>query len=99
MKSLVVIYWTRVALGIIAATISVLVVMTQNAFDFSTFTTSFTIALLIYLVSYYVFKAKFLNKVEKQSKILTMGIFIYFMAWAAFFILFYTIIEGPALVA
>jgi heme/copper-type cytochrome/quinol oxidase subunit 2 len=53
-----------------------------------------TIALLIYLLSYYVLKAKFLNKVEKQSKIMTMGIFMYFIAWAVFFILFYSILKG-----
>jgi len=40
-----------------------------------------------------------MNKVEKQSKIMTMGIFMYFIAWTAFFILFYSILEGPALVA
>jgi hypothetical protein len=39
-----------------------------------------------------------MNKVEKQSKIMTMGIFIYFIAWAAFFILFYSIMQGPALI-
>ena len=98
MKPLVVIYWTRLALSIVAAAISAIVAMNQNALDFTTFTTSLTIALLVYLLSYYPLKAKFLNKVEKQSKIMTMGIFIYFIAWAVFFILFYSIMQGPALI-
>jgi len=99
MKALVAIYWIRLALSIVAAVISAVVATTFDASSFNTFLNSVTIALLIYLVSYYVLKAKFMNKVEKQSKIMTMGIFMYFMAWAAVFILLYSIIQGPALVA
>jgi hypothetical protein len=96
MRPLVLIYWTRLALGIVAAIISTLIAMNLDALDFTTFTTSLTIALMVYLVSYYPLKAKFYNKVEKQSKIMTMGIGIYFIAWALFFILSYSIIRGPA---
>jgi hypothetical protein len=96
MRPLVLIYWTRLALGIVAAIISTLVALNLDALDFTTFTTSLTIALMVYLVSYYPLKAKFYNKVEKQSKIMTMGIGIYFIAWAVFFILSYSIIRGPA---
>jgi len=95
-KPLVMIYWTRVALSIVAAAISAVVATMQSAVSFTTFVNGLTIALLIYLLSYYVLKAKFLNKVEKQSKIMTMGIFMYFIAWAVFFILFYSILKGPA---
>ena len=95
MRPLVLIYWTRLALGIVAAIISALVAMNLDVLDLTTFTTSLTIALLVYLVSYYPLKAKFHNKVEKQSKIMTMGIGIYFIAWAVFFILSYSIIRGP----
>lgn len=95
MRPLVLIYWTRLALGIVAAIISTLVALNLDALDFTTFTTSLTIALMVYLVSYYPLKAKFYNKVEKQSKIMTMGIGIYFIAWALFFILSYSIIRGP----
>jgi hypothetical protein len=96
-RPLVLIYWTRLALSIVAATISTLVATMLNELSISTFMNGLTIALLIYLLSYYVLKAKFLKKVEKQSKIMTMGIFIYFMAWAVFFILFYSIFRGLAL--
>jgi len=98
LKPLVTIYWIRVALSIVAAAISAIVATMQNATDLYTFLNGITIALLIYLLSYYVLKAKFMNKVEKQSKIMTMGIFIYFIAWAVFFILFYSIMHGPALI-
>ena len=96
MRPLVLIYWTRLALGIVAAIISALVALNLDALDFTTFTTSLTIALMVYLLSYYPLKAKFYNKVEKQSKIMTMGIGIYFIAWAAFFVLSYSILRGPA---
>jgi len=93
-KPLEVIYWIRVALSILAAAISAVVATLQNATDLYTFVNGVTIALLIYLLSYYALKGKFMNKVEKQSKIMTMGIFIYFIAWAVFFILFYSIMKG-----
>jgi len=96
LRPLVLIYWTRLALGIIAALISALVAMNLDALDFTAFTTSLTLALLVYLVSYYPLKAKFYNKVEKQSKIMTMGIGIYFISWAVFFILSYSIMTGLA---
>jgi hypothetical protein len=98
LKPLVTIYWIRVALSIVAAAISAVVATLFDALSFNTFLNSITIALLIYILSYYLLKAKFMNKVEKQSKILTQAIFMYFIAWAVLFILFYSILEGPALV-
>jgi hypothetical protein len=98
-KPLIVIYWSRVALGIIAGAISAVLASMQNALEINTFLNGITIALAIYLLTYYLFKAKFRNQVEKQSKIMTMGIFMYFIAWAVFFILFYSILKGPSIVA
>jgi hypothetical protein len=95
LKPLVTIYWIRVALSIVAAGISAVVATLQSETDLYTFVNGITIALVVYLISYYMLKAKFMNKVEKQSKIMSMGIFIYFIAWAAFFVLFYTIMKGP----
>jgi hypothetical protein len=99
LNPLVIIYWIRVALSIVAAAIGAIVATVQNVSDFGSFTTGLTIALLIYILSYYALKAKYMNKVEKQSKIMTQGIFMYFIAWAVFFILIYSIMEGPPLVA
>jgi len=95
MRPLVLIYWTRLALSILAGAISALVSTMLNENSISTFINGLTIALLLYLLSYYVFKAKFRDKVEKPTKIMTMGIFMYFIAWAVFFILFSTILKGP----
>ena len=91
MKPLVLIYWTRLALGIVAALISGFVATMQSAESLYTFLNGITIALLVYIISYYVLKAKFYNKVEKPSKIMTMGIGIYFISWVVFFILSYSI--------
>jgi succinate-acetate transporter protein len=98
LKPLEVIYWIRVALAIVAGGISAFVATLFEAAEFNTFLNGITIALAIYLLSYYMLKAKFANQVEKQSKILSMGIFIYFIAWAVFFILFYSIMQGSALI-
>ena len=98
MKPLESIYWTRVTLSIVAGGISAYVATLFDPLSFNTFLNGITIALALYLVSYYVLKAKFMNKVEKQSKIMTMGIFIYFIAWAVFFILFYSIIVGQPVI-
>ena len=94
MKPLVIIYWIRVVLSIVAAAISAAIATFFDPFSFNTFLNGVTIALLFYLISYYPLKAKFMNRVEKKSKIMTMGIFIYFIAWAVFFILFYSSITG-----
>ena len=99
MNALVTIYWIRVILSIVAAAVSAVIATAQSATDLYTFVNGITIALLVYLISYYAIKAKYMNRVEKQSKIMTQGIFMYFIAWAVFFILFYSILEGPAVVA
>ncbi len=94
MKTLVIIYWIRVVLSIFTAAISAAIATLFDPFSFNTFLNGVTIALLVYIISYYALKAKFVHRVEKQSKIMTMGIFIYFIAWAVFFILFYSAITG-----
>ncbi|MCX8153358.1 MAG: hypothetical protein N3E52_02880 [Candidatus Bathyarchaeota archaeon] len=94
MKPLSIIYWSRLSLGIVAAVISAGVATIQNAASLNAFMNGITIALLVYLISYYAFKAKFYSKVEKQTKIMTMGIGIYFISWLVFFILTYSIMSG-----
>ena len=64
------IYWIKVALSIIIAAISAFVATLSDAFEFNTFLNSAIIALLGYILSYYVLKAKFYNKVETLSTIL-----------------------------
>ena len=84
-------YWIRVVLGIVAGAISAVVaLLLGNEGDITTFVNAFTVALVIYLISYYILKAKFKDKIEQQSKILSTAIMMYFFSWLPFFILFYT---------
>jgi len=100
------IYWIRVALGAVAGLISTSAILLFQAIDpsislltlissINTLLNGITIALLIYLISYYVLKARYSSKIEKQSKIMSMGIFIYFFTWLIVWVLTLTIIIGP----
>jgi zinc transporter ZupT len=90
------IYWIRLALGIVAGLLGAVWNRAAGALqnpvetNYVFFFNSLTAALIIYLVSYYVFKAKFRSEVEKQSKIMTMGIGIYFFTWLVSWILTFT---------
>ncbi|MFZ0966191.1 MAG: hypothetical protein WAN82_06145 [Candidatus Bathyarchaeia archaeon] len=103
MHHLVKVYWLRVALGIIAAFVCAGYGIAaqkiphnppQEAFpvDYLFLMNSITLALAVYLISYYIIKSKFMLKVEKPSKLATTGIGIYFIAWLVFWVLLYTII-------
>jgi hypothetical protein len=99
------IYWLRVALGVVAGLISAAVpilvqtvsgvALTAQITETNTLLNGITIALLVYLISYYIMKAKFAGKVEKPSKIMSMGIFIYFFTWLVVWVLTITIVMGP----
>ena len=94
MRPLATIYWTRLTLAIIAAAISTAATLALGERGLNTFINGLTIALLVYLVTFYIFKAQFKGKIEKQSKIMTQGIGIYFFAWLVSWILIYTIVLG-----
>ena len=100
------IYWIRVALGAIAGLVSTGAILLFQAISpsvslltlmgsINTLLNGITIALLIYLVSYYVLKAKYSSQIEKQSKIMSMGIFIYFFTWIIVWVLTLSAIIGP----
>ena len=89
MQPLTIIYWTRVVLGIVAALISILVGSIILEFNLLN---SISIALLVYLVTYYVYKSLFLNKVEKPSSLFSTGVGAYFLSWLAMWILVYTLL-------
>ena len=85
-------YWIRVVLGVVSGAVSAAIAfLLHNPNDITTLVNGFTIALIIYLITYYILKAQFKDKIEKQSKILSTAIMMYFFAWLAFFVLFYTI--------
>ncbi len=86
-------YWIRVVLGVIAGAISAIIVFLLNTpNDIISLVNGFTVALIIYLITYYILKASFKNRIEQQGKILSTAIIMYFFAWLSFFVLFYTAI-------
>jgi zinc transporter ZupT len=96
MTPVVQLYWLRVVLGIIAgaitAVLTALFAGSSDATNFTTLLNSITLALLIYFVTYYILRGYYKNKIEKQSKILSTAIGMYFFAWLSFFVLFYTVV-------
>lgn len=103
------IYWLRVALGAIAGLVSAAVPvliqsvsgvpLTTQVTQTNTLLNGITMALFIYLISYYIMKAKWSSKVEKPTKIMTMGIFIYFFTWLVVWVLTISILIGPTPIA
>jgi hypothetical protein len=87
-------YIIRLVLGIVAGALSaVFATFVGNPFDVTTLIDGLTVALAVYLISYYPLKAVYEEKIEKQSKILSTGIFMYFFAWIPFFVLFFTLMK------
>ncbi len=94
MTPVVQLYWLRVLLGIVAGAITAVVAqLFGGTADITTLVNSITVALLIYFISYYVIRPVYKRKIEKQSKLLSTGIGMYFFSWLTFFVLFYTIIQ------
>jgi len=87
---LTVIYWTRLLLGILAALISA--VLGGITADFNLLN-GISIALLIYIITYYVYKSMFLTRVEKASKLFTTGVGAYFLSWLAMWAFFFTLLQ------
>lgn len=89
MKPLKIVYWSRVGFGLIAALLCALLRFHESD---NPFLTGISLALILYIVTYYIFKALFVRSVEKPSKLFTMGIFIYFIAWIVAWTLFSTLL-------
>jgi hypothetical protein len=97
MKPLEIVYWARLAAGLMAALVCIGYVLalngppTAHSFpDYGVVFNSISLAIIVYVLSYYVVKAKFKDKVVKTQKLFTTGIGIYFLAWIVFYALFYT---------
>jgi len=88
MKPLLFIYWSRVCLGMGAALLCVFISTLSN--EPSLFS-NISVAILVYVVAYYIYKWRFLALVEKPSKIVTQGIGAYFLTWIVALGLFYTL--------
>ena len=84
MEPLNILYWGRVGLGILAALICTLLRLDD-------FISGLAFGILFYILTYYILKRRFATRVEKPSKVFTMGIGAYFMSWIVSWGLFYTL--------
>jgi len=89
MKPTTIIYWTRALFGVVAALLSTLLSLMAPV----NFLNGLSIALLIYIVTYYIYKSLFITKMEKQSKIFTTGVGAYFLTWIVAWTIFYTLLS------
>jgi hypothetical protein len=85
----------RIILGVVAGSISAVVTLYMGERGLNTFLNGLTIALVVYLITFYIIKAKFASKIEKPSKLMSQGIGIYFIVWLFSWVLLYTVITGP----
>jgi hypothetical protein len=60
----------------------------------TTFVNGLSIALITYLVSYYIIKSRFSQNVNTTRKLMTTGIGIYIISWMVLWTLLYTIMAG-----
>ena len=88
MKPLSIIYLSRVILGLMSGIITAFL-------GFNNILQLISISLLIYLVTYYIYKAKFINKVSKPTSLLTTGIGAYFLTWIVSMVLLYNFLHPP----
>ena len=84
MEPLNIIYWTKVALGFLAAVICLLLKI-NNIFS------GITVGILVYLVGDRILRYIFIAKVDKQSTITKTGVGTYIITWIFFWILLYTL--------
>jgi PKD repeat protein len=81
---------SRIGFGILAAIVAALVVDLKVG---SPLMNGVTIGLAVYLITYYLFKWLFATKVDKPTKLLTMGIGAYFLT----FIMCWVLLVTPSL--
>ncbi|MEM3955837.1 MAG: hypothetical protein QW424_03685 [Candidatus Bathyarchaeia archaeon] len=84
MEPLNLIYWIKFGLGILAAILCMILRVDNILFGIM-------ISILIYMVGDKILKQIFIAKVSNLSAITKTGISIYFMSWAFFWILLYTL--------
>ncbi|MEM2523098.1 MAG: hypothetical protein QXW82_08160 [Candidatus Bathyarchaeia archaeon] len=96
MKPLETLYWLRFALGIVAALLCIGYGLATNTISEEpnprVLTSGIAFALIVYILSYYMIKPKFIWKVDNPQKIATTGVGIYILSWLVFWALLYTIL-------
>ncbi len=93
LEPLKIVYWSRVGFGFLAGLLCV--VLRFGQVD-NPFLTGISLALILYIVTYYVYKALFAAKVTKKSKLVTMGIGAYFLTWILAWTLLNTLMHPAA---
>ena len=91
MEPLKILYWSRVGLGVLAALICTLLRIVGGVGVIDDFISGLSFGILFYILTYYLLKRQFAVQIEKPSKVLTMGIGVYFMSWIVSWGLFYTL--------
>ena len=92
LKTLNVIYCLRIGFGILAALVAALVVNLKVG---NPLINGITVGLAVYILTYYLLKMTFANKVEKPTKILTMGYGVYALTFIFCWVLFITPFLAP----
>ncbi len=95
MRPLEKVYWLRLLTGFLAAVLCIVYILALYGRPNVTLNSgilfnSVSLSIIVYLLSYYIFKARFKDQVAKTSKLMTTGIGVHFLAWVVFFVLFYT---------
>lgn len=96
METLTIVYWYRFGLGIVAALICVAGLTLTNTI-FTSVIQGVSLSLIFYIITYYVIKMKFVNKVEKPTKLVTQGIGVYFLAWIVSWTLMLSLVLSPTI--
>jgi len=104
MRPVVKIYWIKLLLGIVAALACAGYMIVANEVpqvkpspepfpgNSSLFFNSVSIAIIVYIVSYYLLKHQFVAVMQKPQKIMTTGIGAYMLSWIVSWVLLYTIL-------
>ena len=88
MRPLSLIYVSKILLGILTASLSVIF----NIFLSADVFTAIALGILVYWLSDRILKRMFAGQVEKSSVITKTGIGIYIISWVFFWALFYTFV-------
>jgi PKD repeat protein len=96
LKTLNVIYCLRIGFGILAALVAALLVDLKAG---NPLINGITVGLAVYILSIYLLKWLFMNKVEKPTKILTMGFGVYALTFVFCWVLFISPFLAPPIAA
>jgi hypothetical protein len=99
MKAIQKVYWLRLVFGIVAALICAgygfatgSITTDASSFKITTFLNNMSLAIIVYVISYFLIKNRFMSKVDRPQKLFTMGIGMFFLSWIVSWVLLYTLL-------